>query len=91
MARLSADSPVRPLRVSSRALTGKVTVTEESAAFESSLERNWLEVLDFDRRVLVVQVQPFQSTTWWRGKSVGIPRTCSASLVGPAPSTHGRP
>lgn len=59
MARLGADSPVRPLRVSSRALTGKVTVTDGSAGFESSLERDWLELLDFDRRVLEVSVQPF--------------------------------
>jgi hypothetical protein len=59
MARLSSDAPARPLRVSSRALTGKVSLAEGSAAFESSLERDLLELLDFDARVLEIKVQPF--------------------------------
>ena len=59
MARLSENAPVRRLRMSSRALTGKVTLAEGSATFESSLEHDWLELLDFDRQVLELQVQPF--------------------------------
>lgn len=59
MARLSENSPVRRLRISSRAVTGKVTLASGSAAFESNLEHDWLEVLDFDRQVLELQVQPF--------------------------------
>nr|WP_243849084.1 TnsA endonuclease N-terminal domain-containing protein [Xanthomonas sp. CFBP 8151] len=60
MARLSSDTPARELRTSRRSLTGRVTLGDGGvAAFESSLERDWLLALDFDPRVLAIQVQPF--------------------------------
>ena len=60
MARLSSDTPVRLLRTSRRSLTGRVTLGDGGVAdFESSLERDWLLVLDFDPRVQALQVQPF--------------------------------
>ena len=60
MARLSSDTPVRELRTSRRSLTGRVTLGDGgAAAFESSLERDWLLALDFDPRVQSIQVQPF--------------------------------
>lgn len=60
MARLSSDTPVRELRTSRRSLTGRVTLGDGGgAAFESSLERDWLLALDFDPRVQAIQVQPF--------------------------------
>ena len=60
MARLSSDTPVRVLRTSRRSLTGRVTLGDGGgAAFESSLERDWLLALDFDSRVQSIQAQPF--------------------------------
>lgn len=60
MARLSSDTPARELRTSRRSLTGRVTLGDGGvAAFESSLERDWLLALDFDPRVRAIQVQPF--------------------------------
>ncbi|EKU25254.1 hypothetical protein XTGART2_0383 [Xanthomonas translucens pv. graminis] len=60
MARLSSDTSVRELRTSRRSLTGRVTLGDGGvAAFESSLERDWLLALDFDPRVQAIQVQPF--------------------------------
>lgn len=59
MARLDRSAPVRPLRVQTRGLTGRVAMDGGSAGFESSLERDFLELLDFDKTVLELQVQPF--------------------------------
>ena len=63
MSRLRTHSPVRKLRNSHRALTGKVTLQAGGmAGFESSLERDLLLILDFDRTVLSVKEQPFSLT-----------------------------
>jgi len=40
-------------------LTGRVAVDDGSVAFESSLERDWLVVLDFDIAVTALREQPF--------------------------------
>lgn len=69
MARLAAGTPARPIRVSSRALTGKVSLEEGSAAFESSLERDWLEALDFNPDVLELRTQPFAISHVVEGKT----------------------
>lgn len=54
------SAPVRPLRLSHRALTGKVRLKSGGmAGFESSLERDWLIALDFDRRVRRILEQPY--------------------------------
>lgn len=58
--RLVLDEPVRKLRTSRRCLTGKVALaTSRNAAFESTLERDWLNALDFDPTVRLIRVQPF--------------------------------
>lgn len=60
MARLDARPSTRKLRTSRRSLTGRlVTADGEVATFESSLERDWLMVLDLDPAVQSIEVQPF--------------------------------
>lgn len=60
MARLDARPSTRKLRTSRRALTGRVVTADgEVSTFESSLERDWLMVLDLDPAVQSIQVQPF--------------------------------
>lgn len=60
MTRLALNAPVRKLRTSRRCLTGRVALaTGGTAAFESSLERDWLIALDFDPAVRLVREQPF--------------------------------
>lgn len=60
MTRLAPHHPQRKIGTSRRALTGRIALGDSQAVeFESSLERDWLEQLDFDPRVEEVQVQPF--------------------------------
>lgn len=60
MARLDSDRPVRPLKTSRRCLTGRVSADfGSSIGFESSLERDWLTVLDFDPTTRFIREQPF--------------------------------
>lgn len=60
MTRLIDISPCRSIGTSRRALTGRVALGGgRSAEFESSLERDWLEQLDFLPEVSALQVQPF--------------------------------
>lgn len=60
MTELVCKQPQRRIGTSRRALTGRVAVGGSQAVdFESSLERDWLEQLDFDPRVVELQVQPF--------------------------------
>lgn len=60
MARLDVRPSTRKLRTSRRALTGRVVTADgEVSTFESSLERDWLVVLDFDPAVQSIEVQPF--------------------------------
>mgnify|MGYP003950874761 CR=1 FL=1 len=60
MARLDGSSPTRPLRMSYRHVTGKLALADGGAAtYESTLERDWLLILDFDPCVTSVLVQPF--------------------------------
>ena len=69
MARLGSNAPVRPLRTSRRSLTGRIALEGAgTASFESSLERDWLVLLDFDPRVQDVEVQPFTLTHEHAGK-----------------------
>lgn len=63
MKRLVSIAPVRKLKNSRRALTGKVNLEAGGVAgFESSLERDLLIVLDANPKVLRVQEQPFTLT-----------------------------
>lgn len=63
MKRLVSSAPVRKLKNSRRALTGKVNLEAGGVAgFESSLERDLLIVLDANPQVLRVQEQPFTLT-----------------------------
>lgn len=63
MNRLDSTGPVRKLKNSRRALTGKVNLEPGGVAgFESSLERDLFLVLDFDPQVLSVREQPFTLT-----------------------------
>ncbi len=60
MTRLIDLEPQRRIGTSRRALTGRVAIGgSASAAFESSLERDWIEQLDFSPDVVALQVQPF--------------------------------
>ncbi len=60
MALLGSSRPVRALRPSQRGVTGRVPLSDSSSAgHESSLERDWLILLDFDRRVSRLLEQPF--------------------------------
>lgn len=60
MTRLIDVEPRRALGTSRRALTGRVALGgSASAGFESSLERDWIEQLDFLPEVVALQVQPF--------------------------------
>ncbi len=60
MTRLNSHSPVRPLKNSRRALTGRLNLASGGVAgFESSLERDWIRLLDFDPQVQVIKEQPF--------------------------------
>lgn len=60
MTRLIDIDPRRDVGTSRRALTGRVALGgERSAAFASSLERDWIELLDFLPDVSALQVQPF--------------------------------
>jgi hypothetical protein len=68
--RLDAEVPVRPARTSRRCVTGKVPLTTgRMAHFESSLERDWLILLDFDSRVERILEQPFTINHEHDGKS----------------------
>lgn len=63
MARLDANKPARRLRMSYRHVTGKVALGDGgAAAYESTLERDWLLALDFDPWVTSLHVQPFTLT-----------------------------
>lgn len=54
-------SPVRKLALSGRSLTGYMALrANPAAAFESSLEKDWLILLDFDPSVRSIAVQPFR-------------------------------
>jgi hypothetical protein len=54
-------SPVRKLGLSGRSLTGYMALrVNPSAAFESSLEKDLLILLDFDLSVRSIAVQPFR-------------------------------
>lgn len=59
MTQLDSKRPVRPLKTSRRCLTGRVSTGGESANFESSLERDWIAVLDFHPAVKSICEQPF--------------------------------
>lgn len=60
MTELASHGPQRRIGTSRRALTGRVALGGSQAVdFESSLERDWLEQLDFDPRVVELQIQPF--------------------------------
>ena len=61
--RKSTSTSVRPLRNSHSGLTGQLALFRGgTATFESSLERDWLTVLDFDPDVEEIRVQPFTLT-----------------------------
>lgn len=59
MALMASERPQRLLGVRSRGLSGKVALEDGAAAFESTLEQDLIELLDFDPRVSEILVQPF--------------------------------
>lgn len=59
MALMASDKPARLVGVRSRGLSGRIALEDGAAAFESTLEQDLLELLDFDSRVSEVLVQPF--------------------------------
>ncbi len=59
MALMASDKPARLVGVRSRGLSGRIALEDGAAAFESTLEQDLLELLDFDARVSEVLVQPF--------------------------------
>lgn len=60
MALLDSNRAVRQPRPTSRGVTGKVVISaDQTAGHESSLERDWLLTLAFDRRVKALLEQPF--------------------------------
>jgi len=59
MTQLDSERPVRQLKTSRRCLTGRVSTGGGSANFESSLERDWIAVLDFHPAVKSIREQPF--------------------------------
>ncbi|WP_288051901.1 TnsA endonuclease N-terminal domain-containing protein [Acidiphilium sp.] len=70
MALLSSAKPVRQIWSTSRGVTGRVAVSaDQSAAHESSLERDWLLCLALDRRVQRLLEQPFTMEYEHEGKS----------------------
>jgi len=62
--RLDEDWPVRIIGPNRRSLTGRITVRGKSIAFESSLERDFLSLLDFDPVVTEVYGQPVTIQHW---------------------------
>ena len=51
--------PVRTIGTSRRSMTGRVAIHGgEGSSFESSLERDWLQILDFNPKVLRIVEQP---------------------------------
>ena len=70
MTRLVSTGSVRPLKPARRALTGRVSLSGGgNAAYESSLERDWLMSLDFDWRVKRIQEQPYTLIYVHEGKT----------------------
>ena len=66
---LDSSMPVRRLRPSKRGITGRVALPSgRSAGHESSLERDLLLMLAFDRRVSRLLEQPFRLTYELDGK-----------------------
>lgn len=59
MALMASGRPQRLVGVRSRGLSGKVALEDGAAAFESTLEQDLIELLDFDPRVSEILVQPF--------------------------------
>lgn len=59
MALLDGSAPQRLVGVRTRGLSGRVALEQGSAGFESSLEQDLIELLDFDPRVSELLVQPF--------------------------------
>lgn len=69
MTRLISIDPQRRIGTSRRSLTGRVALgNSQSAAFESSLERDWLVQLDFLPEVTELQVQPFKVDYTYEGR-----------------------
>lgn len=60
--KLDFSKPVRTIGTSRRSITGKVAFGGKSIAFESSLERDFLVLLDFDSTVDDVFEQPVRIT-----------------------------
>lgn len=57
--RLPLEVPARRLTLSHRSLTGRTATAGHSVTFESSLERDWFILLDFDHTVIRFMEQPF--------------------------------
>lgn len=58
----TSRQPVRSIGTNRRSITGRVAFGERSIPFESSLERDFLVLLDFDLAVENVLEQPFRIT-----------------------------
>lgn len=62
MTRLDSRQPARTIGTSRRSITGRVAIGGTSIPFESSLERDFLIMLDFDPSVADVLEQPIRIT-----------------------------
>lgn len=64
------EKPARTIGTSRQYLTGQVSLDSgKMASFESSLERDWLVVLDFDSAVRWIREQPFTIEYVTNGKA----------------------
>ena len=85
MALMASGTPERLLGVRSRGLSGRVSLQEGAAGFESSLEQDLIELLDFDPRVTELLVQPFSLYHEEDGKRRRYTPDVRATFVGGRP------
>lgn len=89
MARLASISPVRSIGTSRRALTGAVRLGAGGhVAFESSLERDLLLLLDFDPAVRAIREQPFSIQYQFEGATRRYTPDVLAEFGGVGAETH---
>lgn len=85
MALMIGGVPERLLGVRSRGLSGRVALQEGAAGFESSLEQDLIELLDFDSRVSELLVQPFSLYHEEDGKKRRYTPDVRATFIGDRP------
>lgn len=87
--RLDLLRPVRPLRMSRRSVTGRISAQDNGRlGFESTLERDWLLCLDFDPAVTLIREQPFSIHYEFEGSQRRYTPDVLAQYVGPGDKKH---